>query len=239
MRVRTCVLLLVLVSGCQRSDGGARRAAGDSAGVGAAPGGGDTSPIAPLPEDTVIAAAPADSALAARLASLKDSLDRRLRAESVAGYERIAMFEDSSLHVVAAGEDWPERTVTSYGVLRDAGGAVRMTFESPASQSGDWFNAHAHYFDDAGRLFAYERHSSFFVGCPVPARETAETYYSPTGRVLRRDYELTAFDTTQAVAKRDCTFLVRMPYAVHRSWRQWAAATRVGQLRPPGGAAVP
>jgi hypothetical protein len=177
-----------------------------------------------LREDSVVAAAPADSALATALDLARARLDSVFRDSSASKslLTRFARLSGGRVVVLADSAEWPDDTEVSFGVLRLRDG-FSLGYEIPHSESGDWFNVYTHYFDPSGRVFAFERHSSFFIGCDDVngARETATTLYAGDGRIMARRYVLEAFDTTKAITRDQCEFLMRWPYTIQRSLRMW------------------
>ena len=115
---------------------------------------------------------------------------------------------------------------------------MRLAFQSPFSQSGDWNLDLSHYFDAHEVTFLVERQMSFFNGCwddstgkMVPIRETTTTYLDSTGRIVARDFVRSTFDD-DPVPTRRCNTTMRPPYRVYPSWDSLASATGLRRLLP-------
>jgi hypothetical protein len=148
----------------------------------------------------------------------------------------VAGLANGTLAPVTGPGAWPDSTATSYDVFRDQPGQVRLAFESPFSQSGDWNLDATHYFDAQEVTFLVERQVRFFNGCwsdstgvMVPIRETITSYLDATGRVVAREVTRTTFDDEPAPTKR-CNPATQQPYRVYPSWNSLAAATGLARL---------
>jgi hypothetical protein len=150
----------------------------------------------------------------------------------------VAGLADSTITRVTTPDKWPDSTVVSYDIFADHAGYVRLAYESPYSQSGDWSLVISHYFDTRGLTFLVERQMSFFNGCwndstanMIPVRETSTTYFDSTGRLISREFVRTTFDDKPAPTE-GCNTTMRTPYAVYLSWDSLAACRRLGQFMP-------
>ena len=56
----------------------------------------------------------------------------------------------------------PDDTDVSYSILKDSTGRIRAILESPYSESGDWYIAYVHYFDEEGKTFAFVKQVNSF-----------------------------------------------------------------------------
>jgi hypothetical protein len=128
-------------------------------------------------------------------------------------------------HIVPVPDStrWSLEMEVSYNLIRDLQGQVLAWIETPISQSGDWHNQVVHYFGSDGRTLAFRRSSSFFNGCPQPAREYSLTFLGPLADVIAREYTLSDFDGAP-LDESQCEFLYRFPYPVYRSWSELAPA---------------
>ncbi len=227
---RMALLLLTLAPACS---GGARERADGSAAADAAVPAAATSPAATtsraLPASpaatTSLSTAPAGAgeqvrrieAEVARIDALTKSPGHRLQLFAQVG-------EDGRLVPVKDTLSWPKELDASINVLRDDGGRVRLLYESPLSQSGDWQIEYLHYFDEQGRLMLFERASGFFNGCPGGfAHERTRRFYAPSGQLLEQTYELKNGEGAP-IDSSACAFPYRMPYTIHPSWSAAAKA---------------
>ena len=184
------------------------------------------------PEDTVVVPSNhADSAAVLRSVTWRAHIDAQIANDSGLGLHLAALTDDTQVVAVANPHSWPEGTAESFGVRTDRHGRIVNAYETPFSESGDWFNEFVYYFDTLGTTVVFQRRSSFFNGCEGGgARETSVAYLAPGGRLLRRDYTLTAFDDTTRLDPKTCTFLYRHAYSVYPSWSGFAKATGLSKL---------
>jgi len=61
-----------------------------------------------------------------------------------------------------SADEIPEDLATMYNIYKDSTGRISYIAEIPVSQSGDWMAGFLHYFDPAGRTFAYEEFTNYF-----------------------------------------------------------------------------
>lgn len=64
--------------------------------------------------------------------------------------------------VKVKGENWPDNLEYTYNILRDSTGRIIFIAQMPYSESGDWFISNAHYFDEQGNTYAFERQENVF-----------------------------------------------------------------------------
>ena len=141
--------------------------------------------------------------------------------------------------MVPASAEWPESTETAYGVVRDSAGRPAYVFESPTSQSGDWYLITGHYFDTTGATVLVQRHASFFSGCwdqkgdsMISLRETLISYYGHGLRLAQRDFIRTTFDTSVAAPSDNCNPAFQEPFPVYRSWSSFTTPAPLEPLLP-------
>lgn len=86
----------------------------------------------------------------------------------------------------------PEEAIITYYILKDSLGKVITISELPTSESGDWFIVYTHYFDKAGKTFAFERQTNFFnSNCTDGvAYETKTKFYNSDFKVIDETYKL-------------------------------------------------
>jgi hypothetical protein len=60
------------------------------------------------------------------------------------------------------GQDWPDDIETTYNILKNKREQIVYLGEFPTSESGDWTLGLKHYFEDNGRLIAFEKRLSYF-----------------------------------------------------------------------------
>lgn len=176
-----------------------------------------------------------DSAIVSAARSQRTAVDSQIRAtpESMI---LVAGMANGTLAPVVGPDAWPDSTAISYDVFRDQPGQVRLAFESPFSQSGDWNLDVTHYFDAHELTFLVERQVRFFNGCwndstgvMVPIRETITSYLDASGRIVAREVVRATFDDDPAPTKR-CNPAMQVPYSVYPSWASLAAATGLARL---------
>ena len=134
--------------------------------------------------------------------------------------------EDSALRVDKG--EFPDSIRSTFNVFRDDAGRSRVASEFPFSESGDWSLRLTHYFDEKGRIFAFERSLNFFnsVCTPGMASETRSYFFDTSGRVTDSIYLLLDKED-KALKRKDCQFPYDYPYSIHRDSSDWISAKRI------------
>lgn len=176
-----------------------------------------------------------DSAIVAAARVARAAVDSEIHAMP-GNMLLVAGLSNGTLARVAEPGAWPDSTAISYDVFPDEMGKVRLAFQSPFSQSGDWNLDLSHYFDAHEMTFLVERQMSFFNGCwddstgkMVPIRETTTSYLDSDGRIVARDFVRSTFDDDPAPTRR-CNTTMRPPYSVYPSWDSLASATGLARI---------
>ncbi|MBS7567108.1 hypothetical protein KHS38_22070 [Mucilaginibacter sp. Bleaf8] len=90
-------------------------------------------------------------------------------------------------------EQWPEQIEYTYNIIKNPSGKIVQILASPTSESGDWDICYIHYFNNSGRLIAFERRTNFFnSGCTdndEAVHETICSYYN-NHKVISKSYKL-------------------------------------------------
>jgi hypothetical protein len=109
----------------------------------------------------------------------------------------------------------PDDTETSFNILKDSVGHIVAILESPYSESGDWYIAYVHYFDNDGKTFAFSKQTNFFnSGCTEGvAYETSIEYYDNDFKQVSKEYKLVD-EKDSAINKSKCDFPYDEPYSV-------------------------
>lgn len=131
---------------------------------------------------------------------------------------------------VASSDSWPDETVTSYILLIREDNSVAAFMESPVSESGDWGNSYTHYFDAQGNTVAFERSSSFFIGCPSESATETSTYYYQNSKLIAKDYTLKD-NKEKAISPSKCEFMYRHDYVIRHNWLESKRAAGIGQVK--------
>ena len=102
---------------------------------------------------------------------------------------------------------WPNNIEYTFNVLSDTLNKATLVFASPTSESGDWDIAYVHYFDENGRIIAFERRTGFFNSecTDEAAHETVCCYYDPAFKEILRTYKLTD-NNGKNLVKTKCVF---------------------------------
>jgi len=125
---------------------------------------------------------------------------------------------------------FPDEVETTFNLLIDNNSKKICALEVPFSESGDWFILYKSYFDDKGKLFAFERQANFFnSGCTKDesdaAHETLVKYYS-NGKLIDSTYTLTD-SKKRPLVKSKCVFNYDYPYTIIFDWDTYKKANKI------------
>lgn len=105
-----------------------------------------------------------------------------------------------------------------YNVFKNQEGKIVYISEMPKSTNDDWFIAYKSYFDENGKLFAFQRQNNFFHSeCTTTAAlENLVKYYNDTFEVIDSTYTLTD-SYKKDLQKADCKFPYNFQYKIYSS----------------------
>lgn len=139
-----------------------------------------------------------------------------------------SMITDSSLviYVKTSGSDkllkveskqYPESIETTYNVLKNEDGDILYIAELPFSETSDWFQAYRSYFDEDGKLFAFQRLNNFLKSeCTRGAAiEKSTSYYSSKFKRIDSVYTLTD-SYNKPLVKTSCKFPYNFPFKIFK-----------------------
>lgn len=164
-----------------------------------------------------------DSIKLLELKQRKDSIDRF--DSDTASLILLAKVPGANQLVRVFNGNFPEEVEVSYNLLKDKQGNVIYIFETPTSESGDWDIAYRSYYDQTGKLFAFERRAGFFNSecTDGAAHERLVKYYNHKFAVLDSTYSLTDHEK-KPLKKSDCIFNYNFPYKIHSQVARHLAA---------------
>ena len=113
---------------------------------------------------------------------------------------------------------WPDEVEYSYNILKDSANNIIMILQGPFSESGDWDISYIHYFDKAGKTFAFERRTNFFNSeCTEGAAyEVVSNYYQDNFTKVDQTYKLTN-KQGKSLAKSKCNFPYDFKYTIYKN----------------------
>lgn len=123
---------------------------------------------------------------------------------------------------------YPRNIETTYNVLRDTTGRVLFISEMPYNATSEWFIAYKSYFDENGKLFAFQRQNNFLNnGCTHgAAMENSVGYYNEDFLLVDSLYTIT--DTyKKPLDKKACKFPYNFKYTVNKTLDEYLAAKNI------------
>lgn len=104
-------------------------------------------------------------------------------------------------------EKFPDDVETTFNLVKDKTGRIIYICEIPNSESGDWFVTLNHYFDENGKTFAFEKHTSSFASvCAEITYETKVEYFDSDFKSIGNDYKLVD-DKKKKINPKDCDLM--------------------------------
>lgn len=165
--------------------------------------------------------------------------DEQLKELAARKIEIDNMMSDSTLKVlvkvkgkrelqVVKERGYPRNIETTYNLLIDTTGKVLFISEMPYNATSDWFIAYKSYFDDEGKLFAFQRQNNFLNnGCTHgAAMENSIGYYNEDFLLVDSLYTIT--DTyKKPLDKKACKFPYNFKYTVNKTLNEYLAAKNI------------
>jgi hypothetical protein len=112
-------------------------------------------------------------------------------------------------------DQFPPNILTTFNVLKNSAGKTLSISEYPFSESGDWNIRLTHYFDQAGKTFAFEREARFFNSICTDgiAIESLTIFYNQSFQPIHKLYNLV--DANNKPLKKDsCQFPYNYTYHI-------------------------
>ncbi len=120
------------------------------------------------------------------------------------------------------GEHYPGKIEAAYNILKNPEGKVIYIAEIPFSPKDDWFIAYKSYFNENGKLFAFQRLNNFFHSeCTKGAAlESLTRFYNDDFTVADSSYTLTDSNKKE-LDKESCKFPYSFPYTVAKTLEEY------------------
>jgi len=149
------------------------------------------------------------------------------------------MMSDSTLHVLVKvkgsrelqlveNRRYPRNIETTYNLLRDTLGRIVFISEMPYNATSEWFIAYKSYFDENGKLFAFQRQNNFLNnGCTHgAAMENSIGYYNQDFLLVDSLYTIT--DTyKKPLNKKACKFPYSFKYTIIKTLDEYIVAKNI------------
>jgi hypothetical protein len=91
----------------------------------------------------------------------KNAIEYRLITEPNKVIFLVKLKGEEDLKKITDG-NWPDNIELIYNILKNNDGQIVYLGEFPTSESGDWTLQLEHYFDDNGKLVAFQKHLTYF-----------------------------------------------------------------------------
>ena len=161
-----------------------------------------------------------DNSLSAKLKHQKFVID------SLATSTNLMLFvkptDKKDLMQLKVREHYPGKIEAAYNVLKNPEGKVIYVAEIPFSPKDDWFIAYKSYFNENGKLFAFQRLNNFFHSeCTKGAAlESLTRFYNDDFTVADSSYTLTDSNKKE-LDKEKCKFPYSFPYTVAKTLEEY------------------
>ena len=127
------------------------------------------------------------------------------------------------------GDKWPEEIEYTYNIKKDSTGKIFEIVQMPNSESGDWFLSLAHYFDNNGNTYAFQRNFNVFdseiKGGVI--YETTAKYYDSQFKQLGKNHKVTDINGKRVNDKNTPLDAYNYKYTVYRSLNECLKAYHI------------
>jgi hypothetical protein len=149
------------------------------------------------------------------LKAQKQHIDSMITEKSIV---ILAKVEGEKRLVKVEGNKYPPNMEATYNVVKDENGKTVYIAELPFSKNSDWFIAYRSYFDNDGKIFAFQRLNNFLHSECVrgAAMEKSTNYYNRKFKLIDSTYTLTD-SQKKPLDRSDCKFPYNFPYKVFKT----------------------
>lgn len=158
----------------------------------------------------------------------KYTIDSTINAQSLIVYVKVK----DRANLISREEARDQKNVEfTYNVFKDKSGKVRYIAELPFSPKDDWFISYKSYFDEDGKLFAFQRENNFFGSeCTKgAAMESLLKFFNADFSVADSSYTLTDTKKTP-LDKSTCKFPYNFQYKINRDLEEYKKERGISQL---------
>lgn len=159
------------------------------------------------------------------LTALKNDIDNRMSDSTLQVLVKVK--GKAELQMVRERR-YPRNIETTYNLLRDTTGKVLFISEMPYNATSEWFIAYKSYFDEDGKLFAFQRQNNFLNnGCTHgAAMENSIGYYNDDFLLIDSLYTIT--DTyKKPLDKKACKFPYNFKYTINKTLNEYLVAKNI------------
>jgi hypothetical protein len=125
---------------------------------------------------------------------------------------------------------FPDSIETSFQIWKDSLGTILAIAEFPFSESGDWQIRYMHYFNKAGKTFAFERQCSFYnsICTEGAAFETSTAFYNMRFQPMDTAYTLVD-EGRRALQKNSCQFPYQYAYQIASGIEEYVQMKKISR----------
>ncbi|WP_207533705.1 hypothetical protein [Desertivirga arenae] len=154
-----------------------------------------------------------------RLKDKKYTVDSTINAQSLVVYVKVKNKTD----LISREEARDQKNIeATYNIFKDKSGKIRYIAELPFSPKDDWFISYKSYFDEDGKLFAFQRENNYFGSeCTKgAAMENLVKFYNPDFSIADSVFTLTDTKKTP-LDKTTCKFPYNFPYKINSTIEEY------------------
>lgn len=162
------------------------------------------------------------------LKNKKYTVDSTINAQSLIVYVKVK----DKAGLISREEARNQKNLeATYNVFKDKSGKVLYIAELPFSPNDDWFISYKSYFNQEGKLFAFQRENNFFGSeCTKgAAMENLLKFFNPDFSVADSSYTLTDTKKTP-LDKSTCKFPYNFPYKINSTLEEYKKERGITKL---------
>ncbi|EOR95251.1 hypothetical protein ADIARSV_1571 [Arcticibacter svalbardensis MN12-7] len=169
-----------------------------------------------------------ENAASKELFQKKNNIDRIITDSTLLVFVKV---KGKSVLVPVIDRKYPQKIETTFNILRDKDDRIVFISEMPYNETSEWFISYKSYFDEQGKLFAFQRLNNFLNNkCTHgAAMENSIGYYNDQFKLIDSLYTIT--DTyKKPLDKKACKFPYNFKYTVVKDLKEYKTLKNIPSI---------
>jgi len=158
----------------------------------------------------------------------KSSIDRMISDSTLLVFVKV---KGKSKLVSVIDRRYPQKIETTYNIFKDKQDRIVFISEMPFNDTSEWFISYKSYFDEQGKLFAFQRLNNFLNNkCTHgAAMENSIGYYNDQFKLIDSLYTITD-SYKKPLDKNACKFPYNFKYTVIKNLKEYKTIKNIPSI---------
>lgn len=169
-----------------------------------------------------------ENAASKELLKKKNSIDLMITDSTLLVFVKV---KGKNTLVPVIDRKYPQQIETTFNILKDKDDRIVFISEMPYNETSEWFISYKSYFDEKGKLFAFQRLNNFLNNeCTHgAAMENSIGYYNDEFKLIDSLYTIT--DTyKKPLNKKACKFPYNFKYTVIKDLKEYKTLKNIPSI---------